>query len=139
MTLDKRTRERLLAHCGQLHEDDGVAPRKFFKADKQRNARNHRARQLCHQVAETLGLALAGEFGDERLHNLQVVSVEPGPDGSQLSVTLCTEGPCGSDEIGEILTRLSMVGGQLRCAVAAAITRKRTPRLVFRVVVPSKM
>ena len=137
MTLDKRTRERLLAHCGQLHEDDGVDPRQFFKTDKKRNKHNHKARQLCNQVAETLGLVLAGEFGDERLHGLQVVSVDPAPDASQLSVTVSTDGPCASIETQEILDRLAAVNARLRCEVATAISRKRTPKLLFRVIGPT--
>lgn len=137
MTLDKRTRERLLAHCGELHEDDGVDPRRFFKIDKRRNKQNHKARQLCHQVAETLALVLAGEFGDHQLHGLQVVSVDPAPDASQLSVTLRTDEPCGSAQRQEVLNRLAMVNGRLRCAVAAAISRKRTPKLLFRIVGPA--
>jgi ribosome-binding factor A len=137
MTLDKRTRERLLAHCGELHEDDGVDPRQFFKIDKQRDKQNHKTRQLCHQVAETLGLVLAGEFGDERLHGLQVVSVEPAPDASQLSVTLRTGDPCDAIEAEEILNRLATVSGRLRCEVSAAISRKRTPKLLFRVIGPT--
>jgi ribosome-binding factor A len=137
MTFDMRTRERLLAHCGQLHEDDGVDPRQFFKTDKQRDKQNHKTRQLCHQVAETLGLVLAGEFGDERLHGLQVASVEPASDASQLTVTLRTGDPCDAIEVQEILNRLATVGGRLRCEVAAAISRKRTPRLLFRVIGPT--
>ena len=133
MTLDKRTRERLLAHCGELHEDDGVDPRLLFKADKKRNKQNHKTRQLCDQVAQILGLVLAGEFEDERLHSLHVVSVDPAPDDSQLSVTVRTDEPCDNAEMREILERLAAVSGRLRCEVAAAISRKRTPKLLFRV------
>ncbi len=137
MTLDNRTRERLLAHCGELQDDDGVDPRQFFKTDKKRNKQNYKARQLCNQVAETLGLVLAGEFGDERLHNLQVVSVEPAPDASQLRVTLRSDDPCDSVVAQEIVNRLATISGRLRCEVAAAISRKRTPKLMFRVIGPA--
>ena len=139
MTLDKRTRERLLAHCGQLHEDDGVDPRQFFKAEKKLNKQNHKVRQLCNQVAETLGLVLTGEFGDERLQSLRVVSVDPAPDASQLLVTLRTDDPCDGSETQEILNRLAAVRGRLRCAVAAAISRKRTPKMLFRVIGPKEI
>ena len=136
MNSDARTREQLLKHCGDLHEDDGVDPRYYFQPDKNVGKRNHKTHQLCDQVAKTLGLVLSGEFRDERLHNLQVISVVPAPNTSQLSVTLQTDNPCDNAEIEEILQRLNAVSGQLRCAVAAAITRKRTPKLLFRLVSP---
>lgn len=137
MTLDKRTRERLLAHCGQLHEDDGVDPRQFFKSDKKRNKQSHKARQLCSQIAQTLELVLTGEFADERLHNLHVVSVDLAPDASQLSVTVSPDNPCDNIERQEILNRLAKISGRLRCEVAATISRKRTPKLLFRVIGPT--
>lgn len=137
MTLDKRTREQMLAHCGEIHDDDGVDPREFFKTRKARNKKNHKAIQLCRQVAETLGLVLAGEFDDELLHNLQVVSVDPAPDASQLAVALRADVPGGRVDAQEVLDRLAMVAGRLRCAVAAAITRKRAPKLVFHMVGPA--
>lgn len=133
MTLDKRARERLLAHCGELQEDDGGDPRQLFKTDERLNNQSRKSRQLCNQVAQTLGLVLAGEFDDARLQGLEVVSVEPAPNASQLLVTLLTDEPCDSVETQEIMKRLTAVSGRLRWEVAAAITRKRTPRLSFRV------
>jgi ribosome-binding factor A len=136
MPFDKRTREQLLAHCGELHEDDGVDPRLFFQSDRKRNKQDHKTRQLCDQVAQTLGLVLAGEFNDERLHNLEVVSVEPAPNASQLAVSVRIVGPCDMAEVTETLEQLALVSGRLRCEVAAAISRKRAPRLAFRLVGP---
>ncbi len=138
MTFDKRTRERLLAHCGQLHEDDGVDPRQFFKNDSQRNKANYKTQQLCRQVAQTLEQVLGADFADDRLRNLQVTGVEPSPNASQLSVTLRTDAPCGCEQLHAILDRLGAVTGRLRCEVAAAISRKRTPRLMFRVTCPQQ-
>jgi ribosome-binding factor A len=136
MTLDKRTRQRMLAHCGQIHDDDGVDPRQFFKTAKHGTVDNRKAMQLCSQVTRTLGLALAGEFGDELLHNLEVVSVELAPNTSQMAVTVRTELSEQGVGIQEIENRLSMVAGRLRSEVAAAITRKRAPKLVFHVIGP---
>ncbi len=138
MNLDKRTRKRMLAFCGQLHEDDGVDPRRFFETDRRRNKPNYKEQRLCRQVAETLGLAVASEFSDDRLHNLQVIAVDPASNASHLTVTYCTDRACSASETDAILARLNMVKGQLRSAVAAAITRKRTPKLVFRVVGPNE-
>ena len=136
MTLSQRMREQMLAHCGEIHDDDGVDPREFFKTRKPRDKNNRKATQLCAQVAETLGLVLAGDFDDELLQNLQVVSVDPAPDASHLSVTLRADVPTGRVEAQQVLDRLAMVAGKLRCEVAAAITRKRAPRLVFHLVGP---
>ena len=138
MTNDKRARKRLLASCGQLHEDDGVDLRHFFKTHENRDKQNHKTRQLCDQVAQTLELVLTGDFGDERLHGLQVVSVHPAPDAAQLSVTVRTDYPCDNVEAAKILDRLATISGRLRCAVAAAISRKRTPKMRFRVIGPSE-
>ena len=137
MTLDKRTREQLLAHCGRLHDDDGVDPREFFKSSRPRNKTDYKAKQLCGQIRDTLSLVLAGEFDDEILHNLYVVSVEPAPDASQLAVTLRAEPSEGDVDAQDVLNRLARVAGRLRCEVAASITRKRVPRLMFRVIQPS--
>jgi ribosome-binding factor A len=137
MTADKRKRERLLARCGQLHEDDGVDPRQFLKTDNRRDHGHFKTRQLCRQVAETLALVLAGRFGDDRLHSLQVASVHPAPNAAQLLVTLRTDEPCDRGETQEILDRLGAVSGRLRSEVAAAISRKRTPKLLFCVLGPA--
>lgn len=139
MTLDKRTREQMLAHCGEIHDDDGVDPRQFFKSNQHRTISNRKAMQLCSQVAQTLGLALAGEFGDELLHNLEVVSVDLAPNTSQLVITLRHDMADQSVGIQELQDRLAKVAGRLRCAVAAAITRKRAPKLVFHVIGPAEV
>lgn len=138
MTLSKRTREQMLAHCGEIHDDDGVDPRDFFKTKQTRDKANRKAIQLCSQVAETLGLVLTGDFDDELLHNLQVVSVDPAPDASQLAVSLRADVPGGRVDVQEVLDRLAMVAGRLRCEVATAISRKRAPRLVFHLVGPEE-
>ena len=134
MTLDKRKLAQMLEHCDEIHADDGVNPRALFKSHKQRNQGNRKARQLCSQVAETLGLALAGDFDDELLHNLQVVSVKPAPDASQLAVGVRADLPQDQIDTQRVLDRLANIAGRLRCEVAAAITRKRAPKLIFHLV-----
>lgn len=126
----------MLAHCREIHDDDGVDPGEFFKTRKSLDKNNRKAIQLCNQVAETLGLLLAGEFDDELLHNLQVVSVDPAPNASQLAVAVRADVPGRRVNAQEILDRLAVVSGRLRCEVAAAITRKRAPKLVFHLVGP---
>lgn len=133
MTLDKQTRQELLAHCDNINEDDGISPHELKERHANSRQANRKARQLCQQVAETLSLVLSGEFDDEQLQSLLVTSVEPAPNASQLLVTVQTDRPCDHELANELLTKLESVSGRLRCDVAAAITRKRAPRLVFRV------
>ena len=63
--LDKRTRAQMLAHCGEIHADDGVDPREYFKAGRIHKKEDHKAKQLCRQVAETLDQVLPGETSDD--------------------------------------------------------------------------
>ncbi|MGO8745719.1 MAG: hypothetical protein ACLQNE_06990 [Thermoguttaceae bacterium] len=76
---------------------------------------------------------LSGECGDDLLQSLQVVAVDPAPDASQLVVTVRAGLPGEGVDPAEVLSRLNTVMGKLRCEVATAITRKRAPKLVFRV------
>jgi len=133
--MNRNKRQRDLAQiCGQLNEDDGVDPRQYFKSHIQRNKNQYKTRQLCRQVAETLSLVLSGDFSDECLQNLELLSVDPAPDASQLSITVRTYEPCDFAAIAQIQERLAQVNGRLRNEVAAAITRKRVPRLIFQVI-----
>lgn len=84
-------------------------------------------------MAETLGLMLAGEFDDKLLHNLQVVSVEPAPDATQLLVIVRADLPTAAIDEQQIAGRLATIAGRLRTEIAASITRKKAPRLVFHI------
>lgn len=136
MVLDKRTREAMLAHCGEIHEDDGVDPREYFRASRSHHKQDRKAKQLCRQVAETLDQVLAGETGDDLLRELRVVEVIPAPDASRLQVTVQQDCEVEQFEPQEITTRLGLVTGFLRTAVTAAITRRKAPALIFIVAPP---
>ena len=105
-------------------------------AGKNNNQNRYSLQRLCQQVAQTLNLVLSGEFGDERLQSLQVMSVDPAPNASQLCVTVQTDEQCDRETKQEILGCLSAVTGRLRHEVAGTINRKRTPQLFFRVINP---
>jgi ribosome-binding factor A len=93
---------------------------------------DRKALQLCHQVAETLEEVLA-ECGDTVLQALRVLDVEPAPDASRLLVTVAPdEFAPGDMDPHRIHEHLSRASGHLRAEVAGAITRKRTPVLVYR-------
>jgi len=136
MALDKNRREQLRALCGELHDDDGVDPREFFQPNRKRDKDRRKSRQLCRQVQKTLDLVLSGETRDELLGDLCIVSVTSSSDSSALVVTVVADVPPDRFDRGQIEARLAMMSGRLRSEVAGAITRKRTPLLVFHVLDP---
>lgn len=70
---------------------------------------------------------------DDVLRELIVAGVEPGPDESRLLVTVVPSLP-GPFDAAAAQQHLERSAGKLRTEVAAAIHRKKTPQLVFRVV-----
>ena len=107
MTLDKRTRQQLLDYCGQLHDDDAVDPREYFKKTPKSDPQGRKSKQLCRQVAETLDMVLSGECRDERLQSLHVISVEPAPDTSRMLVTVESDLPTEEFDHAAILAELA--------------------------------
>ena len=98
-------------------------------------ASNRKALQLCSQVADTLNYVLSGECDDELLQGLQVASVVPAPNASQLLVTVYPVVATGSNfDAAEVRRRLLEAVGRLRSEVARSITRKKAPNLLFQVV-----
>lgn len=95
---------------------------------------DRKERQLCRQVQEAIGEALSA-LEDEVLSEVYVCAVEPAPDASRLAVILRAPASVPPDLAGE---RLARVSGYLRSEVAAAITRKRTPTLIFEVLPPEE-
>lgn len=93
--------------------------------------------QLCRQVQRTLSLVLSGEFDDDILLSLHVVSVVPAPDASQLMVTVQCLSSDPPIEPTQIIQRLHAVTGKLRSEVASAISRRKTPGLLFQVMASS--
>jgi ribosome-binding factor A len=132
MTAKKPSKKEMFSLCGKIHPEDGKDPREFARKGRPRKG-DRKVRQLCSQVAETLNLVLSGECGDELLQSLQVVSVDPAPDASQLVVTVHADYPGEVFDPGEVSAHLAKIMGKLRYEVAASITRKRAPKLVFRV------
>ncbi len=97
-------------------------------------ATSRKALQLCRQVEEVLNQVLSGECGDELLQELHVVSVIPAHSTSQLVVRIGPVLPGSQLSPAETLARLERAAGMLRSAVAAAITRRQAPRLMFQYV-----
>ena len=121
------SRKDMAPLADQLGPEDGIDPR-LIRPDLTGRTIRRNTLQLCRQVARTLGEALAG-CADEVLQNLHVVGVVPAAGGGRLLVTLATSRPDDRTE-----RHLARAYGLLRSEVAAAINRRRTPELVFRVV-----
>ena len=130
MKRHQRTEDDLSYHRAEVDDDDGLNPRDFFKKENRRTGAGRKVQQLCSQVSETLQQILA-ESTDLIVQSLQVVSVAPAPDASQfLVIVMPSIGAQVSAE--EADAALARAGGWLRGEIAAAITRKRVPQLVFR-------
>jgi ribosome-binding factor A len=88
--------------------------------------------QLCEQVRHALEYALSGESNDDLLRMLYVAKVEPAPDASRLMVTVV---PLTKDEQPDpalVTTRLHAHAAALRASVAAAISRRKVPDLIYK-------
>lgn len=126
----KTDRSQTDAVCDELHEDDGIDPRRFFRPEKTHD--NRKAHQLCKQVERTLNLVLAA-CHDDVLRDLLVDSVVPAPDSSRLLVTVQPGPQALAVRIDEVHQRLERVRPFLRQQAAAAVCRKKAPDLVFEV------
>jgi ribosome-binding factor A len=135
--------------AAQLFADDMKSAEEIF-GKKRRTRSDRKTQQLCRQVERTIGLALAAGCGDPILLELTVASVVPAPDASRLLVSVYQslktsptlemeaeepfQTPNTSHSVFDIYERLEGVRGILRREVAEAITRKRAPELLFRVI-----
>ena len=121
------------------HFDDAAEHEDFLELTGGASTRhgtgtNRKTLQLCSQVADTLNYVLSGECDDELLQNLQVASVVPAPNASQLLVTVYPVVAMGPKDAAEVRRRLLEAVGRLRSEVARSITRKKAPNLLFQVV-----
>jgi ribosome-binding factor A len=116
--------------------DDGIDPSLFFEPRNDARA-ERKIQQLCKEVERTLSYALGG-CNDEALRQLVITGVEPAPDASRLLVTLCLTSAIFNLDVDELMERLKRTRGFLRAEIAAALQRKRTPELAFRLVPPGE-
>ncbi len=122
--------KRLRTLCAEVAPEDGTDPRDWLKGLHGPKADRRKPRQLCAQVAEALAMLLAAE-ADDVLRGLDVVGVGPSPDTTQLLVTVRPLPGSDADPAG-VLAALSRSSGRIRSEVAAAITRRRAPLLLYR-------
>ena len=135
--LNSKVRRQLLAeNCGSINDDDSVDPRTWF-APTQAGKHNHKAWQICRQVADTLQYVLSGtdenHLGDQRLENLEVIAVVPAPDSRRLLVTVghAVRVPLDAPTVEATLASLKMQIPRLRAEIARSITRRKVPNLSF--------
>jgi len=141
-------KEQVRSLCAELGEDDGQNPHprarrrarrgSTRKAGPQVRPLERKASQLCRQVAVTLDEVLA-ECGDAVLQGLHVANVVPFPDASRLLVSVMPvdgqPGPAFAPVA--VLEHLERASGHLRSEIAAAVTRKRAPSLLYRLAEPA--
>jgi ribosome-binding factor A len=97
---------------------------------------DRKALQLCRQIEREISLIISGELNEDRLRDLLVLSVEPFPNTNQLLVTLQAPSVCTHDELLQLDQLLMIHKPHIRSEIAAAIHRKKTPELSFRVINP---
>lgn len=127
----KRRTDVLRALCAQVSDEDGLNPRHEKHAEPR--AIGHRELRLCDQIRRAIEDALFAEVGDAVLRSLLVEQVSPHPGMTRLLVVVRAPGTSPAHSLDEMRTRLARATGFIRAAVARAITRKRTPALVFHV------
>ena len=95
-----------------------------------RGPKGHKDLQVCRQVHEVLAFALA-ELDDPLIDDLVLASVTPAPNAGRVAITLV---PSRADlDVAAALARLHDFVEDLREEVAAEVTRRRVPELVFRI------
>src|SRR5262249_51239368 len=104
-------------------------------SDMERDRRGHKDLQVCRQVFDALSYALA-ELDDPLIDRLVLVSVTPAPNAARVQVNLTAARADLSSDAA--LARLHAVAGELREEVAAELTRRRVPELVFRIAPPDE-
>ncbi|MDY3556223.1 ribosome-binding factor A [Gemmata sp. JC717] len=111
--------------------EDGTDPKDFhakpWNAPKQAS---RKGKQLCAQVRQALDGAFAAAR-DPVIQATSVVGVEPAPHSGRLRVLVAVPPDVIAQHAVEALARAS---GFLRSEVAAAISRRYAPELVFEVV-----
>jgi len=118
--------------CGQLHDDDCVDPKDYFKPMRNYDAADKKAKQLCRQAFETLEMAFS-DCDQELMQSMFVASVVPAPDSSRLLVTVGVDLLPVEFSQPLILALLRDQTPRLRAELARSISRKRVPNLTFRV------
>ncbi len=116
--------------AGDISPEDGSDPKEFhakpWNAPKQAG---RKSQQLCEQVKNALLGAFAA-CGDPAVQAAMVVAVQPAPHSGRLRVLV---GVPLDFERASVVEGVERAAGFLRSEVAAAISRRHAPELVFEV------
>ncbi len=110
------------------------SPRRGRSGSNKTHRPDRKTLQMCSQVQRTLDQVLSGELDDDRLRDVYVVQVTPAPDANCLLVTVAPLGFAKDFRPDEVMVRLAANTGRMRSELARAINRRKTPELMFRVV-----
>ncbi len=125
------SRKSILAAADSIGPGDGDDPRFDRPDDPARGDGGRKTLQLCGQVARALAGVLP-TLGDPLLSDLAVSSVVPARGKGRLLVTLTPAPSAEAHPEDARAGRLAAAAAMLRTEVAAAITRRKAPELVFR-------
>ncbi len=129
------TKEQMQLSCREIGPEDGVDPAEVIRSAFRRKT-NHKSLQLCRRVERTVGYVLAGDLDDDRVRDMQVVSVVPAPNSHHLLVTLEVPEPLPLEDLSALDVVLARYKGRIRTTVAHAIHRKKAPDLTLVAVNP---
>jgi len=107
-----------------------------FLSPRREDRAAQKTAQLCRQVERVLALILPA-CADELVQDLMPVSVRPAPDATRLLIEVrptFTQSSLTAADLAERLSHLEAALPYLRHEVAASITRKRAPELMFMIV-----
>lgn len=125
----EKLRASMLELCGELHDDDGIDPRTWFKSKRNRKE-NRKTKQLCQQVARTLNLCI-NDCDDPIVQSMFLVGVVPAPDSSCLLVHV--ECDVENFDHNEAMMAIRNQTSRLQFEISRSIHRKRVPNLTFSV------
>lgn len=95
--------------------------------------RPFKSEQLAAQVRRAVEHALSVQDVDEGLWDLEVLEVEPSAEGSVMTLLVQGHRSLANLPDAELLARVEAARNALVHEVAATISRKKVPEMVFRV------
>jgi ribosome-binding factor A len=96
------------------------------------DAHGRKTLQLCEQVKRAVHEILA-DCADDVVRNLMVVSVVPAPNTGRLKIAVAVPLTADATDRATVETHLQRASGFIRTQVAAAISRRNVPELVWTV------
>ena len=102
-------------------------------AASREKAYDRKTDQLCAQVQQALGFLLETESTDESLQGFYVAAVTPYPNASRLLIELQQWDRNRSLDLKTVLAHLAEAKTYWRLEVGRATNRKKTPDLMFQV------